>query len=62
MALSKATEIPKIEVVYDWNVQVATDTVIKEEYDNIINHKDRMSQILKISFDLTNLSLATLIT
>ena len=32
------------------------DTVIKEEYDNIINHKDRMSQILKISFDLTNLS------
>ena len=32
------------------------DTVIKEDYDNIINHKDRMSQILKISFDLTNLS------
>ena len=32
------------------------DTVIKEEYDKIINHKDRMSQILKISFDLTNLS------
>ena len=32
------------------------DTVIKEEYDNIVNHKDRMSQILKISFDLTNLS------
>ena len=31
MALSKATEIPKIEVVYDWNVQVATDTVIKED-------------------------------
>tara|TARA_R100000426_G_scaffold26730_1_gene22297 strand:- start:4 stop:297 length:294 start_codon:yes stop_codon:yes gene_type:complete len=31
MALSKATEIPKIEVVNDWNIQVATDTVIKED-------------------------------
>ena len=31
MALSKATEIPKIEVVNDWNIQVAKDTVIKED-------------------------------
>ena len=36
------------------------DTVIKEDYDNIINPKDRMSQILKISFDLTNLSTSTI--
>tara|TARA_B100001093_G_scaffold167453_1_gene160074 strand:+ start:3489 stop:4694 length:1206 start_codon:yes stop_codon:yes gene_type:complete len=30
--------------------------VIKEEYDTISNHKDRMSQLLKSSFDLCNLS------
>ncbi len=30
MTLAKTTEIPKIEVVNDWNIQVATDTVIKE--------------------------------
>ena len=31
MTLAKTTEIPKIEVVNDWNIQVATDTVIKED-------------------------------
>jgi len=31
MAITKTTEIPKIEVVGTWNVQVATDTVIKED-------------------------------
>ena len=31
MAITKSTEIPKIEVVNVWNVQVATDTVIKED-------------------------------
>ena len=31
MALSKTIEIPKIEVVNDWNIQVATDTVVKED-------------------------------
>ena len=31
MAITKTTEIPKIEVVQTWNVQVATDTVIKED-------------------------------
>ena len=31
MALTKTTEVPKIEVVKDWNIQVATDTVIKED-------------------------------
>ena len=27
MAITKSIEIPKIEVVNDWNIQVATDTV-----------------------------------
>tara|TARA_R110000772_G_scaffold18837_8_gene53088 strand:+ start:88 stop:372 length:285 start_codon:yes stop_codon:yes gene_type:complete len=31
MAITKETEIAKIEVVGAWNVQVATDTVIKED-------------------------------
>jgi|TARA_R110000787_G_scaffold276924_1_gene385987 hypothetical protein len=31
MALEKSTEIPKIEVVNAWNIQVATDTLIKED-------------------------------
>jgi hypothetical protein len=31
VTLSKTTEIPKIEIVNDWNIQVATDTVIKED-------------------------------
>jgi len=31
-------------------------TVIKEDYDKILNHKDRMSQLLKSTFDLCNLS------
>ena len=31
MAITKSTETPKIEVVKDWNIQVATDTVIKED-------------------------------
>ena len=31
MAITKSIEIAKIEVVQKWNVQVATDTVIKED-------------------------------
>jgi len=31
MALEKSIEIPKIEVVNGWNVQVAADTIIKED-------------------------------
>ena len=31
MAITKETVIEKIEVVGSWNVQVATDTVIKED-------------------------------
>jgi len=30
MAITKTTEIPKIEIVGSWNIQVATDTVVKE--------------------------------
>ncbi len=32
------------------------ESVIKEDYDKIVNHKDRMSQLLKSSFDLCGLS------
>ena len=31
MALTKTIEVPKIEVVNNWTIQVATDTVIKED-------------------------------
>ena len=31
MAITKSTEIPKIEVINTWSIQVATDTVIKED-------------------------------
>ena len=31
MALSKETEINKIEIVNTWNIQVRTDTIIKED-------------------------------
>jgi len=31
MSLTKTTEIPKIEIVNDWNIQVAKDTVVKED-------------------------------
>ena len=35
MAITKSTEVPKIEVVGTWNIQVATDTIIKED-DTVI--------------------------
>jgi hypothetical protein len=31
MALTKETEINKIEIVNTWNIQVRTDTVVKED-------------------------------
>ena len=43
MAITKTTEIPKIEVVGTWNVQVATDTVIKEDDVEIGRSRDRTS-------------------
>jgi len=41
MAITKITEIPKIEVVQTWNVQVATDTVIKEDDTEIGRSRHR---------------------
>tara|TARA_R110000782_G_scaffold265198_1_gene358788 strand:+ start:478 stop:768 length:291 start_codon:yes stop_codon:yes gene_type:complete len=44
MAITKSIEIPKIEVVGTWNVQVATDTVIKE--DDVVIGKSRHRHVL----------------
>jgi len=41
MAITKTTEVPKIEVVRSWNVQVATDTVIKEDDTEIGRSRHR---------------------
>ena len=41
MAITKTTEIPKIEVVGTWNIQVATDTVIKEDGTEISRSRHR---------------------
>ena len=41
MAITKSTEIPKIEVVNTWTVQVATDTVIKEDGTEISRSRHR---------------------
>ena len=41
MAIIKETEIAKIEVVGGWNIQVATDTVIKEDGTEISRSRHR---------------------
>jgi hypothetical protein len=41
MALEKSTEVPKIEVVQTWNIQVATDTLIKEDGVEISRSRHR---------------------
>ena len=41
MAITKETETPKIEIVGGWNVQVATDTVIKEDGTEISRSRHR---------------------
>tara|TARA_Y100000114_G_C11648118_1_gene272736 strand:- start:6 stop:299 length:294 start_codon:yes stop_codon:yes gene_type:complete len=41
MALTKSIETSKIEIVNDWNVQVATDTVIKEDGTEISRSRHR---------------------
>ena len=41
MAITKEIEIAKIEVVGKWNVQVATDTVIKEDGTEISRSRHR---------------------
>ena len=45
MAITKSIEIPKIEVVASWNIQVATDTVIKE--DDVVIGKSRHRHVLQ---------------
>jgi len=41
MSLTKTTEISKIEVVGTWNIQVATDTVIKEDGNELSRSRHR---------------------
>ena len=41
MAITKTTEVAKIEVVGTWNVQVATDTIIKEDGTEISRSRHR---------------------
>ena len=41
MAITKESSIAKIEVVGSWNVQVATDTVIKEDDTEISKSRHR---------------------
>tara|TARA_R100000654_G_scaffold4106_1_gene12511 strand:+ start:457 stop:705 length:249 start_codon:yes stop_codon:yes gene_type:complete len=41
MAITKEAVIEKIEVVGSWNVQVATDTVIKEDGTEISRSRHR---------------------
>ena len=41
MAITKESSIAKIEVVGSWNVQVATDTVIKEDGAEISRSRHR---------------------
>ena len=45
MAITKTIEVPKIEVVGTWNIQVATDTVIKE--DDVVISKSRHRHVLQ---------------
>ena len=49
MAITKETEIPKIEIVNAWNVQVATDTVIKEDGTEIGRSRHRQVLIPFVS-------------
>ena len=41
MAITKEIEIGKVEVVGSWNIQVATDTVIKEDGVEISRSRHR---------------------
>jgi len=41
MAITKTTEVPQIEIVGTWNIQVATDTVIKEDGTEISRSRHR---------------------
>ena len=52
MAITKTLEIAKIEVVGKWNVQVATDTVIKEDDKEISRSRHR--HVLNPNSDMSN--------
>ena len=41
MAITKSTQITKIEVVNTWSIQVAADTVIKEDDTEIARSRHR---------------------
>jgi hypothetical protein len=41
VAITKTTEVSKIEVVATWNVQVAIDTIIKEDDTEISRSRHR---------------------
>ena len=41
MAITKETVIEKIEIVGSWNIQVATDTLIKEDGNEISRSRHR---------------------
>jgi len=41
MSITKSIEVPKIEVVNTWNIQVATDTVILEDDVEISRSRHR---------------------
>ena len=41
MAITKSTETTKIEVVFNWNIQVATDTKIMEDSKEIARSRKR---------------------
>ena len=43
MSLTKTIEVPKIEVVNNWTIQVATDTVIKEDGVELSRSRHRHS-------------------
>ena len=51
MAITKESVVEKIEVVGSWNVQVATDTVIKE--DDVEISRSRHRHVLNPDSDIS---------
>ena len=49
MAITKSTEISKIEVVNTWSIQVAADTVVKEDGTEIGRSRHRQVLIPFVS-------------
>ena len=44
MAITKETEIAKIEVVNQWDVQVRVDTIIKEDNSKILQELNKIKE------------------